>query len=318
MKIMKKTLNTFFSLLSRLVFKNTAYIPQEIDACITFYEAGDYKRAIEAGLLAVEKYPENPAAYYYLGLAYFAVGILKFAYENMKKAARLTNNKEDLMNIYDQLGLISKKMGYLDDALIYFGRSLRLARDLGNTDMQAVILNSIANICTDKGEFDRALRYYKEALRLTTNVEEKAIIYSDIANMYYKKGDYQEAIEYLQKAIEIDEKYGNYHDASINKLILGDTYREMKDYENAEKYLFEGLEGVEKVGDELGEATGYWFLGWLYEDKGDKKTAIKYYTRAYNLFKSIGAERDAQNVLDDINRLIPVRWRGFPDDEIPF
>jgi tetratricopeptide (TPR) repeat protein len=74
------------------------------------------------------------------------------------------------------------------------------------------------------------------------------------------------------------------------KLNLGNTYRKMKDYEKAEKYLLEGLEGVKKVGDKYWEATGYQYLGWLYTDKGDKKTAKDYLTRAYNLFKSIGAE----------------------------
>jgi tetratricopeptide (TPR) repeat protein len=65
----------------------------------------------------------------------------------------------------------------------------------------------------------------------------------------------------------------------------------MKDYEKAEKYLLEGLEGVKKVGDKYWEAYGYKYLGWLYRDKGDKKTAKDYLTRAYDLFKSIGAER---------------------------
>jgi tetratricopeptide (TPR) repeat protein len=77
----------------------------------------------------------------------------------------------------------------------------------------------------------------------------------------------------------------------------------MKDYEKAEKYLLEGLEGVRKVGDKYWEATGYHYLGWLYKDKGDKKTAKDYLTRAYNLYKSIGAERKAKDVLSDIREL---------------
>jgi len=65
----------------------------------------------------------------------------------------------------------------------------------------------------------------------------------------------------------------------------------------------EGLEGVKKVGDKYWEATGYKYLGWLYRDKGDKKTAKDYLTRAYNLYKSIGAERDAKDVLSNIRKL---------------
>jgi tetratricopeptide (TPR) repeat protein len=300
---MKKALSIFFLLLSLLAFKNIAYAETPLDACWNFNKAGDYKRAIEAGKLAVKKDPYNSDAYYCLGKAYFNIGELKSAYENMKKAESLTNNKKDLMYIYNQIGLILDKMGYSNDALLYHSRSLSLAKDLGNTDMQATLLNNIANVYYNKGELDKALSYYEESLSLRTNEKDKAVTYNNIANTYDKKGDYQKAVEYLQKAIEIDEKYGDYHGASIDKLNLGNTYRKMKDYENAEKYLSEGLEGVKKVGDKYWEAVGYWYFGNLYRDKGDKKTAKEYYTRAYNLYKSIGAEGYAQGVLADIQAL---------------
>jgi len=74
----------------------------------------------------------------------------------------------------------------------------------------------------------------------------------------------------------------------------------MKDYENAEKYLSEGLEGVKNVGNKYWEATGYFYFGRLYKDRRDKRTAKEYYIRAYNLLKSIGAERIAQAVLNEM------------------
>ena len=300
---MKKALTIFFLLLSLLVFKNIAYAETPIDECRNFIDAGDYKRAIEAGKLAVKKYPKNSDAYRCLGEAYYNAGELKLSYENMKKAESLTSNKEELMYIYNQIGLILDSMGYLDDALLYYSRSLSLAKDLGNTDMQASILNNIAHVYHNKGELDRALSYYEESLNLETNEKEKAPTYNNIAFIYGEKGDYQKAVEYLQKAIEIAEKYGDYHYVSIDKLNLGETYRNMKDYESAEKYLSEGLEGVKKVGDKYWEAIGYVYFGWLYRDKGDKKMAKENYKRAYNLFKSIGAEENAQGVLDEMKEL---------------
>ena len=300
---MKKALSIFLLLLSLLVFKNIAYAQQEIDACFNFIEAGDYKRAIEAGQSAIKKYPYNVKAYFCLGYAYRNVGELKSAYDTMKKAESLANNKEVLMYIYNEIGLILYRMNRLDDALLYFNKSLSLTKDLGNTAMQADLLNIIAGIYNYKGEIDKALSYFEESLSLKTNEKDKVAIYNNIALIYSKKGDYQKAVEYFQKAIEINEKYGDYHQASQSKLSLGVIYREMKDYENAEKYLSEGLEGVKKVGDKNWEVVGYWDFGLLYRDKGDKKTAKEYFTRAYNLFKSIGAEGYAQSVLNDMKKL---------------
>jgi len=297
---MKKTLTIFFLLLSLLAFKNIVYAKTPIDACENFIDAGDYKRAIEAGKLAVKRYPKNSDAYFCLGLSYFSIGELKLAYENMKKAESLTNNKEDLVYIYSIIGQILNDMGYLNDALLYFSRSLNLAKDLDNTDMQASILNNIANVYNSKGEVDKALSYYEESLNLQTNEEEKAPTYNNIALIYYNKGDYKKAIKYFQKAVEISEKYGEYYVVFIYKLNLGETYRRMKDYENAEKYLSEGLEGVKNVGNKYWEATGYFYFGRLYKDRRDKRTAKEYYIRAYNLLKSIGAERIAQAVLNEM------------------
>jgi tetratricopeptide (TPR) repeat protein len=299
---MKKALSILF-LIGLLASGNIAYAQQEIDACKTFNKAGDYKRAIEAGELAVKKYPKNPLAYICLGGAYEIIGEFKLAYENMKKAESLTNNKKELVFIYFEIGQILINMGYLDDALLYSNRSLSLAKDLGKTVMQAPLLNNIATIYNRKGELDKALSYYEESLSLQTNEKEKATTYNNIANIYDLKGNYQNAIEYFQKSIEIGEKYGDYHGVSMNKLNLGFTFSKIKDYENAEKYLSEGLEGVKKVGDKHSEATGYKNFGRLYKDKGDKETAREYYNRAYNLFKSIGAEGKAQNFLNEIKEL---------------
>ena len=300
---MKKALSILFLLFSLLAFKNIAYAQQEIIECINFNKAGDFERAIQVGKIAVEKYPENFSAYFCLGLAYYNVGELKPAYEVLKKAASLTDNKEILMYIHNQIGLTLDKMGYLDDAIPYFRKSINLAKDLGNTDVQFKILNYIGMSYKNNGELDKALSYFEESLSLKTNEKYKPLPYFNIAIIYDKKGDYQKAVEYLQKAIEIDEKYEDYRGASIQKLFLGDTYRKMKDYKNAEKYLSEGLEGVKKVGDKNWEAVGYKYFGWLYRDRGDKKTAREYFNLAYNLFKSIGAEGDAQYVLNDIKKL---------------
>jgi len=300
---MKKAFSLLFIILSLLVFKNFAFAQPEVDACENFYQARDYRRAIEAGRRAVQKYPNNPYAHLCLGKSYGTVGEFKLALEHLKKAESLTSDKEILMYIYGWIGLIYYGMGYLDDALLYFSRSLSLARDMGNKSVRVSALNNIAGIYYKKSELDKALGYYEESLRLTTDEKEKATIYNNIAVIYDKKGDYQKAVEYFQKAIEIGERYGDYHGASIRKLNLGDTYRTMKDYEKAEKYILEGLEGVKKVGDKYWEAVGYQYLGWLYGDKGDKKTAKDYLNRAYNLFKSIGAEENAKGVLSDIREL---------------
>jgi len=325
---MKKALS-ILALFCLLTSGSTAYAQQEIDACrISMDLYLDYKSAIAYGKLAVKKYPTNPEAYRCLGRAYSYLGGLiyfakffskdsekvrrlsndeiktsKLAIENFKKAASLTKDKKDLMEIYRDIGVNLVGIGSFDEGISYYNKSLNIAKDLGITEMQIKILNDIANAYYKKGELDKTIAYTEKTLSLQKDERDKANTYNSIAAKYIEKGDYQKAVEYLQKAIEIHEKYGENDGISSDKLNLGNTYRKMKNYEKAEKYLFEGLEGFKKEGYKEGEAYGYFYLGLLYKDKRDKKTAREYYTRAYNLFKSIGAERDAQDVLNEMKEL---------------
>jgi TolA-binding protein len=68
---MRRALSLLFIILSLLVFKNLAFAQPEVDACFNFYKAGDYKRAIEAGKRAVQKYPNNSDAHFCLGISYY-------------------------------------------------------------------------------------------------------------------------------------------------------------------------------------------------------------------------------------------------------
>jgi len=118
----------------------------EIDKCANYLQAQDYTRAIEAGKRAVELYPKNIYAYFCLGIAYNSVGEFKLALTNMKEAERLAADKDDLMSISNMLGLIYVNMGDFDNALLYWNRGLNLAKELGNRNAEATMLNNIAGI----------------------------------------------------------------------------------------------------------------------------------------------------------------------------
>jgi hypothetical protein len=65
-------------------------------------------------------------------------------------------------------------------------------------------------------------------------------------------------------------------------------------------YAIEAAEGV-KVS--AGEAYNYRLLGDYYKEKGDKKKAKHYYIQAYELYKYIGADAEAQDTLDEVKKL---------------
>jgi len=120
-----------------LLFISYAFAQNPIKECFNYLSAKDYQRAIKAGQRAVSLYPKNVLAHLCLGKAYFETGQLNSALESFKKAEIYATNKEDLMFIYNWLGKTCDKKGDLDNALLYYNRSLNLARELGRKDMEA-------------------------------------------------------------------------------------------------------------------------------------------------------------------------------------
>jgi tetratricopeptide (TPR) repeat protein len=270
---MKRAFSLLFIILSLLTFKNVAFARSAVDECFRYYYLEYYNIAISYGKIAVKYYPNNPAAHYCLGLSYYAVREFKLALKHVKRAESLTSNKYDGIGYY-HLSYVNYK-GKLN-----LGDTYRRMKD-----------------------YEKAEKYLLEGLEDVKKVRDK----------------YWEATGYKYLGWLYRYKYKG-------KLNLGDTYRRMKDYEKAEKYLLEGLEDVKKVRDKYWEATGYKYLGWLYRDKMDKKTAQNYLTRyrdldwlyknkrgkntaedylirAYILYKSIGKEKEAKEVLSDIREL---------------
>lgn len=272
-------------------------IKEPIIKCVYYISTNNYQKAIEAGKQAINLYPKDGDAYVCLGMAYYAIGQLNLALENLKIAEMYVTDKEVLMTIYGNLGDVYWRKGDLDNALLYSNKSLDLTKKLRNKEAQAVVLQNIAAILGSKGKLDEALNYCKEALKLTTDNLIKAQVYNNIAIIYAEKKEYNKAIDYFNTAIKLYKKYNGYHYISRTMLNLGNTYRKMKDFDNAYFYLSKGLEGVQKIGDKYSEALAYAYLGWYFKDKGDKELAKDYFNKAYELFESIGAEAYAQEIL---------------------
>lgn len=275
----------------------------DLDACRSFNSAKDYARAIESGKKAVKSEPRNPAAYYWLGIAYHSSGSFKEALREVKIAEQLATEKKSLMFIYNLLGAILDITGDTEQALQQHHRALMLSREVGDADIEAAELNNIATIYKDQNNLDKALEYYEKAINIWNSDAKKSATYGNIAMIYTAKGDNKKAEEYLKLSIKLDEKSGNYHGLAINLLNLGNVYRKMGLYEISQTTLDLGLDKIKRVKDSYWEAYAYQYIGRLYRDRGNKLEARKAMTLAMELFGRIGASSNAKDVHSELDTL---------------
>lgn len=274
---------------------------RELKECKNYLEECDYERAIKAGKRAVKLCPDSFEAHLCLGKAYCLNEQPKPALSALKRAKDLASSKEELAEVYSWLGFAYSMDGKLEEALSYNEKSLSLYDELGNRrEEKASILANMASIYEAMGERDRAIQYYEQALELTEDEGSKASIYNNMAVVYKQMKDYQRAIEYLNEAIRLDMNLGNHQEVVKSMLNLGSIYEDLQDFQEAERLFKEALSIVQELGDQYWEARSYTYLGNLESLRGNTELAIEYMQRAYELFKAIGAEDDACEVLAEI------------------
>lgn len=105
---------------------------------------------------------------------------------------------------YYGFGVLNNRMGNHDQAKILLEKSIKC------TDNIVYIGASTMNIGLSykkKGNFDKALDYYFNALDIQTSKEHQTTLYNNIGEIYKQKGQYEIAIQYIEKAKKLIEKY---------------------------------------------------------------------------------------------------------------
>lgn len=213
-----------------------------------------------------------------------------------------TVSKIKTQNIHLEKGLKSYHRGYYNDALSEF-EEVVLSGAPDND--KAVALTYSGIIYDDRSEYDRAVEYFKRALKYDEN---NVITYRNLSIAYRHKGDLDNALEAIEEGIDLDEENVN------NQLLLGNILFELGKYEKAidqfrnvldmspdnptalynlaQSYFNEGdeVQGIEYLkkagsGDRTGEIAhlAYSKLGVIYTQRKDFELAEKYLSLAVSI-----------------------------------
>jgi tetratricopeptide (TPR) repeat protein len=94
------------------------------------------------------KQPDNAKVKQYIDLAenYINSGELDKAYKYLQDAESLTMNKKQIAYICEKMGEIAEKKHHYTDALLYYTRSLILAKNLQYKELESILSEKISNI----------------------------------------------------------------------------------------------------------------------------------------------------------------------------
>ena len=172
-----------------------------------------------------------------------AIKCLESSLDLMEGPLKLDTN---LARCYNALGNCYYGLGRPEKALEFYNKALKMREELSGCDYHydmAVYKNQIGIIHEDKGEYDMAVKCYKDALELLKELkclgyEDEALFRRNLANVYAHQEKYKEAEEEAEKAFKIRLKIlGNHPDTVRSIFQLGVIQANLETYEAYEKAL---------------------------------------------------------------------------------
>jgi serine phosphatase RsbU (regulator of sigma subunit)/Tfp pilus assembly protein PilF len=205
---------------------------------------------------------------------------------------------------------------YADDSL----KRMSIKNDM------AQLLNNVGVVYKNAGEYDKAIEYYQENLRIQEefgSIMNMARGHANIGNVYFYFGlDYNKALEYYNTSLELfrqyAEKYSEYEEAVIegkngmatNYLNIGMVYKEMNNMGMAIDNYRKALRIFREIDDKPGIANTQNQMGLVYLEGGSYDDALSASMNALNLYREIGNRKEVAATLKNVGNIY-YRWGRY-------
>jgi len=152
----------------------------------------------------------------------------------------------------------------------------------------------------DKDELLRRKRINEYLLEKVRDKEEKTKILGELGTIFYYLGDLEKALEYFRKALKLNEELGSKEGMAANFVNIGIVYRIKGELDNALEYYGKALKLNEELERKEGIAADLGNIGIVYQIKGELANALEYYGKALKLAEVLGSKEGIANQLVNI------------------
>ncbi len=217
----------------------------------------------------------------------------------------------------DLLGIMYRRKGNFDSALVCGNRSLLLFKTLHDTMRFAAALGNVSSTYDEMGNYSKALEYSVEAATIFGELNDSINLakrYGTIANIYLDMGNNTKGIEFLKRAQQLVIKKENpnlYYNIVFN---MATVYHDLEKYDSALKMYNSALIHYIVINDREGIAVAHQNIGLTYSEMGNYNLAIKHLMEGYRRFSQLSTVRNIPYVLSDIG--LVYSKKNEPDSSI--
>jgi len=252
---------------------------------IEFYNQGNYDKALEYFIRALNLAPGNNVCHSNIGNCYFQKQEYDKAISYFRRAVEL--NQSDMISFH-QLGncYLQKKD---------FHNALKVFNDILKIEPSAQTFNYIGSCHFSLGSYDKAVEFFRKAVELDPGMKayndnlqvtmkeskafgklspdkvNKVIELNKLGLSHQNKREYEESISYFKKALKISPQNAN---LMFN---IGTSYYRLKKFDQAVKYYQLAIK------TDPGEASFHAALGNAWLETGNQDKAVLSYSKALEI-----------------------------------
>lgn len=256
-------------------------------------EAGEHSRALESFSRAVSWWRrlDDPgglaAGLESLGRALGRRGEAARALPPLREALDLRRQRgadeARVAELQNHLCLQLQRAGRWPEAGECYEDVSHVARRLGDTVLEARVLNNLGGVAANLGEPERALERYRRALEIRRALGDRlaeAQTLNNLGALFRGLGELDQALRSFERAASLFEQENRPEWRARALSNLGSTYLSLGDLERARSFLLSALPLRRQVGDRSGEAVTLRNLGWASARLGESGKALAFYQKA--------------------------------------
>jgi tetratricopeptide (TPR) repeat protein len=155
----------------------------------------------------------------------------------------------------------------------------------------AIILYNYGALIEERGDYETALTYYEQSLKISEEFGDRlgiASSLSQIGNIYYRRGKYNKALENYEQALEISEELGNRSGIAVSLHKIGMIYESQDEYDKALEYYDHSLKISEELGNRSDIADLLHQMGNLHNSREEHDKALEYYDHSLKISEELG------------------------------
>lgn len=213
---------------------------------------------------------------------------------NFHKAKDSSEDGESKARMLRKSANLLTSNGDFDKSLDLTGEARKVLEDESSLELGR-IMHGDGMTYLRKGEFDRAMKLFNEALDVFTSEprtegKDIAIVLNGIGNVHKTRGELNDALPVYMRSLEMFERIGSPKEIALLLGNVAGVLTGMGKLDEALEYFNQSLEMRERIGDILGIAQTQNNLGVTYQDKGELDKALEHFGNGLEIAEKLGSK----------------------------